>query len=67
MLLIIIPDLIKVIIENDICDVRRSSSSMVEHHNILDAIELGDPAAAEQAMKIHLQIIMDKRSIFIKK
>ena len=67
MLLIIIPDLIKVIIENDICDVRRSSSAMVEHHNILDAIELGDPSAAEQAMKNHLQNIMDKRSIFIKK
>jgi DNA-binding GntR family transcriptional regulator len=40
---------------------------MVEHHNILDAIELGDPSAAEQAMKNHLQNIMDKRSIFIKK
>jgi len=67
MLLIIIPDLIKVIIENDICNSKRTSGSMIEHHNILDAIEAGNAEAAMQAMKEHLQNIMDNRNTFMVK
>ncbi len=64
MLLIIIPDLIKVIVENDICNTDRTKTSIPEHHAILDAIEVGDAKAAEKAMKGHLQKIMDTRESF---
>jgi len=64
MLLILIPDLIKVIIENDICNTNRTTSSMEEHHKILDAIEAGDSGAAEKNMQLHLQKMMDNRTNF---
>jgi len=64
MLLILIPDLIKVIIENDICNTNRTTSSMKEHHKILDAIEAGDSGAAEKNMQLHLQKMMDNRTNF---
>ena len=67
MLLIIIPDLIKVIVENNICDTDRTKISISEHHSILDAIEASNPQAAEKAMKVHLQKIMDSRNTFLVK
>jgi len=67
MLLIIIPDLIKVIVENNICDTDRTKTSIPEHHSILDAIEAANPQAAEKAMKVHLQKIMDSRNTFLVK
>jgi len=67
MLLIIIPDLIKVIVENNICDTDRTKTSIPEHHSILDAIEASNPQAAEKAMKVHLQKIMDSRNTFLVK
>jgi len=67
MLLIIIPDLIKVIVENNICDTDRTKTSIPEHHSILDAIEASNPEAAEKAMKVHLQKIMDSRNTFLVK
>ena len=67
MLLIIIPDLIKVIVENNICDTDRTKTSIPEHHSILDAIVASNPKAAEKAMKEHLQKIMDSRNTFLVK
>ena len=58
MMLIVVPDLIKTIVENKVCGTDRSVRSISEHKNILDAIALGDPAAAEAAMHIHLDEIM---------
>jgi len=67
MLLIIIPDLIKVIVENNICDTNRTNTSIAEHHAILNAIKAANPRAAEKAMKAHLQKMMDNRNAFQQK
>ena len=58
MMLIVVPELIRTIVENKVCGTDRSVRSISEHKNILDAIALGDPAAAEAAMHIHLDEIM---------
>jgi GntR family transcriptional repressor for pyruvate dehydrogenase complex len=58
MMLIVVPDLIKTIVEKKICGADRSARSIVEHKNILDAIALGDTASSEAAMHIHLDEMM---------
>lgn len=55
MMLIIVPDLIKYIVENKSCGVDRSNKAIEEHKNILDAIILKDVAAAKKAMHLHLE------------
>ncbi len=64
MLLIIVPDLMKVITDNNINETKRSKSSIKEHHNILDAIIEKDTVAAAEAMKKHLQALMNNRKTF---
>jgi GntR family transcriptional repressor for pyruvate dehydrogenase complex len=58
MMLIVVPDLIRTIVERKVCGHDRSSKAITEHKNILDSIALGDAAAAEAAMHIHLDEIM---------
>jgi GntR family transcriptional repressor for pyruvate dehydrogenase complex len=54
MLILLIPDIIKNINERQICTTEKKFNSIIQHHNILDAIILQDPNAAETAMKSHL-------------
>jgi GntR family transcriptional repressor for pyruvate dehydrogenase complex len=54
MILILIPDLIKNIVENKICGDNRSKLAIAEHRNILAAIESQDIDAAENAVAAHL-------------
>lgn len=61
MMLIVVPDLIRTIVEKKVCGADRSSRAVPEHKNILDSIILGDIEAAEAAMKIHLDEIMKAR------
>lgn len=58
MMLIVVPDLIRTIVENNVCGTDRSARAIAEHKNILDAIALQDVAAAEAAMHVHLDEIM---------
>jgi GntR family transcriptional repressor for pyruvate dehydrogenase complex len=59
MMLIVVPDLIRTIVERKVCGPDRSARSITEHRNILDAIALSDAAAAEAAMQMHLNEIME--------
>jgi GntR family transcriptional repressor for pyruvate dehydrogenase complex len=54
MILILIPDLIKSIVENKICGDNRGKLAIAEHRNILLAIENKDIDAAENAVAAHL-------------
>lgn len=54
MILILIPDLIKSIVENKICGDNRGKLAIAEHRNILMAIENQDIDAAENAVAAHL-------------
>ncbi|WP_316813342.1 FadR/GntR family transcriptional regulator [Pedobacter heparinus] len=54
MILILIPDLIKSIVENKICGDNRGKLAIAEHRNILTAIENQDIDAAENAVATHL-------------
>jgi len=53
-LVILVPVIIKVLIENNICHNKRNNASMAEHHNILDAVIKKDSVAAAEAMRVHL-------------
>jgi len=57
-MLIVVPDLIRTIVERKICGTDRSTRAVAEHKNILDAIALQDVSAAEAAMNLHLEEIM---------
>ncbi|ANH82887.1 GntR family transcriptional regulator [Niabella ginsenosidivorans] len=57
MILILIPDLIKNIVENNVCGKNRSKTSVPEHKKIVKAIEDRNVAAAEKAMAEHLNDI----------
>ena len=57
MILILIPDLIKNIVDNKICGENRGKSAIIEHQSILDAIEKQDITLAENAMAKHLNDI----------
>lgn len=58
MILILIPDLIKTIIENKICGDDRGKLAIAEHRAIYAAIANGDIDAAENAMAAHLDEIL---------
>jgi GntR family transcriptional repressor for pyruvate dehydrogenase complex len=57
MILILIPDLIKNIVENKICGENRGKTAIPEHRQILKAIEEQDVKMAEKAMAGHLNEI----------
>lgn len=57
MILILIPDLIKNIVESKICGENRGKIAIAEHRKILEAIEKQDVSLAEQAMAAHLDEI----------
>ncbi len=61
MILIIIPDLIKIknIVDNDIC--KDKNFTIGQHHEILEAVIRQDGDAAGNAMAVHLKEIMDIR------
>ena len=54
MILILIPDLIKSIVENKICGDNRGILAIEEHRKILKAIQDQDIDAAENAVAAHL-------------
>jgi len=58
MLLMLLPDIIKNIIENKVCGDNRGVQAMGEHHEILQAIENKDADAAGAAMAAHLDDIL---------
>lgn len=57
MILILIPDLIKNIVDNKVCGENRGKSAIPEHRAILNAIENKDIVLAEKAMTVHLNEI----------
>lgn len=58
MLLMLLPDIIKNIIENKVCGDNRGVQAVAEHHEILQAIENRDADAAGAAMAAHLDDIL---------
>jgi GntR family transcriptional repressor for pyruvate dehydrogenase complex len=58
MLLMLLPDIIKNIIENKVCGDNRGVQAMAEHHEILQAIADKDADAAGAAMAAHLDDIL---------
>jgi len=58
MLLMLLPDIIKNIIDQKICGDNRGVQAMGEHHEILQAIENKDADAAGAAMAAHLDDIL---------
>lgn len=59
LMIIITPDIIKSFIHLNVCEDGRSVNSVEEHKVILDAIIAQDPVAAEQAMKNHLNDVLE--------
>jgi GntR family transcriptional repressor for pyruvate dehydrogenase complex len=59
MMLILIPDIIRFIVEKKVCGDNRDKGSMAAHREILAAIGDKDPIAAEKAMANHLHEIME--------
>lgn len=57
MILILIPDLIKNIVENKICGENRGKTTIIEHKAVFKAIEERDASLAEHAMANHLNDI----------
>jgi GntR family transcriptional repressor for pyruvate dehydrogenase complex len=62
MIIILVPDLMKVIVEHDICHNERCQTSVLEHHKILKAVIRKDVNAAGKAMEEHLKAIMAMRA-----
>lgn len=58
MILNLIPDLIKNIIENKICGENREKVAINEHLVIMEALRSGDPEMADKAMARHLSEIL---------
>lgn len=59
MMMIIIPDIINIYRELNICGDGRFYKSLDEHNNILESIIRKKPAEAEESMRIHLKDIVD--------
>lgn len=57
MILVLIPDLIKKIVESKICVHSKAKNAVSDHREVLDAIEKGDPELARTAMGNHLNEI----------
>ncbi len=58
MLLILVPDIIKNVVEKKVCGDDRSKRAVMEHKIILETIAAGSVAGAENAMAAHLNEIM---------
>jgi len=58
MMIVLVPDLIKNIIDNNICGKDRSKIAVNEHREIFKAIEERDIDAAENAMAAHLDEVL---------
>ena len=58
MILILIPDLIKNIIENNVCGNNRSKQSIPQHSKLVKAIEVQDAQIAEKAIAEHLNDLL---------
>ena len=58
MILILIPDLIKNIVENNVCGKDRSKLSVPQHAKLVKAIEEKKIIAAEKAMTEHLNDLL---------
>jgi len=58
MMVVLIPDLIKNIVENNVCGKDRSKLAVSEHREIFKAIEERDIDAAENAMAAHLDEVL---------
>lgn len=58
MMIVLVPDLIKSIIENNICGKARSKIAITEHREIFKAIQERDIDAAENAMAAHLDEVL---------
>lgn len=58
MILILIPDLIKNIIDNNVCGDNRSKLSIPQHMKVIKAIEVKDEKIAEKAMAEHLNDLL---------
>lgn len=58
MMIVLVPDLIKNIIDNNICGKDRSKIAVKEHREIFKAIEERDIDAAENAMAAHLDEVL---------
>jgi len=58
-MLIITPDIVKSFTTLNICKDDRIQSTLTEHREILDQIIAQNPKGAQQAMKKHLQDILD--------
>lgn len=58
MMVVLIPDLIKNIIESKVCGRDRGKLAVNEHRDIFKAIEQGDIDAAENAMAVHLDEVL---------
>jgi len=59
LMLIITPDIVKSFTTLNICKDDRIQSTLTEHREILDQIIAQNPKGAQQAMKKHLQDILD--------
>lgn len=57
MILVLIPDLIKKIVDTRICVHNRAKNAIIDHREVLQAIEKGDPQLAKEAMGNHLDEI----------
>jgi len=59
LMLIVTPDILTYFKENNVCSGNRPVSALEEHYKILDFIEKKDADAAKEAMKKHLQDILN--------
>ena len=59
MMLIIVPDIIKNVVDKKICGDDRSKRAIMEHKVIMETIVAGNADAAAEAMGAHLSEIMD--------
>ena len=69
MILVLIPDLIQNIVDNNVCGKNRSKKSIPQHVAILKAIEEQDTQAAEKAMAEHLAdlLAVSKNNLEVRK
>ena len=59
LMLIILPDILKIYIRENVCPVGEVNKSLLEHEKILDAIKKQDVALAEKNMLLHLRDVYE--------
>ncbi len=59
LMLIVTPDILTYFKENNVCSGNRPLAALDEHYKILEHIEKKDAEAAEEAMKLHLNDILN--------